>query len=79
MARFPEIIEETAEKYSPQILVRYSLELAREFHNFYEKERIMGEGADINLTMARLELIKATQIIFKNILNILGINIPKKM
>ena len=79
LARFPEIIEETAEKYSPQILVRYSLELAREFHNFYEKERIMGEGADINLTMARLELIKATQIIFKNILNILGINIPKKM
>ena len=39
----------------------------------------MGEGIDINLTMARLELIKATQIVFKNILNILGVNIPKKM
>ncbi|MEK7634452.1 MAG: arginine--tRNA ligase, partial [Patescibacteria group bacterium] len=79
LARFSEVIEESAGKYSPQILTRYSLELARQFHNFYEKERVMGEGIDINLTMARLELIKATQIVFKNILNILGVNIPKKM
>ncbi|MEK7548870.1 MAG: arginine--tRNA ligase [Patescibacteria group bacterium] len=79
LARFSEIIEESAEKYNPQILVRYSLDLAREFHNFYEKERVVGEGVDIDLTMARLELIKATQIVFENILNILGVNIPKKM
>lgn len=77
LARFPEIIKEAAEKYNPQILVRYSLDLARQFHNFYEKERIIGE--EKNLMLARLELIKATQIIFKNLFGLLGVSMPKKM
>ena len=77
LARFPEIIKEATDKYNPQILARYSLELARQFHNFYEKERIIGEEKEI--ATARLELIKATQNIFKILFNILGINLPKKM
>mgnify|MGYP001571949897 CR=1 FL=1 len=77
LARFPEIIEEAAGSYSPQILARYSLDLAREFHNFYEKERIIGE--EKNLTLSRLALIQATLLIFKNIFNLLGISLPKKM
>lgn len=79
LARFPEALEEAAGKYNPQILARYSLELARQFHNFYEKERIIGEGIDKNLSLARLELIKAAQVVFKNVLNLLGVSIPKKM
>lgn len=79
LARFPEALEEAAGKYNPQILARYSLELARQFHNFYEKERVMGEGIDKNLSLARLELIKAAQVVFKNVLNLLGVSIPKKM
>ncbi|MBI5306283.1 arginine--tRNA ligase [Candidatus Wolfebacteria bacterium] len=77
LARFSEVVNEAGEKYNPQILARYSLELARQFHNFYEKERIIGEKK--NLMLARLELIKATQIIFKNIFKLLGIAMPKKM
>ena len=41
LARFPEIVEEAAQNYNPQVLVRYSIDLARQFHNFYEKERII--------------------------------------
>ena len=48
LARFPEIIEEAADKYNPQILVRYSLDLARTFHNFYEKERIIPARRNFN-------------------------------
>ncbi len=77
LARFPEIIEEATEKYNPQILVRYSLDLAKEFHNFYEKERIIVE--DKELTNGRLRLVYATLIIFKNIFKLLGITLPKKM
>ena len=77
LARFPEIIEEAADKYSPQILVRYSLDLARTFHNFYEKERIIGE--EKGLMAARLALIQATLEIFKNIFKLLGVSMPKKM
>ncbi len=87
LARFPEIIKETCGKYNPQILARYSLELARQFNNFYEKERIIparrsfneGGNEEKDLMAARLELIKATQVVFKNLFDILGITMPKKM
>ncbi len=78
LVQFPEIIEEAAENYNPQILVRYSLNLARQFHNFYEKERVIEAGSK-DLLSARLSLIQATLIIFRNIFKILGINLPKKM
>ena len=77
LARFPEIIKEAGEKYNPQILARYSLELAWQFNNFYEKERVIGE--EKNLAAARLELIKATQIIFKILFSVLGISLPRRM
>ncbi|MEK7596488.1 MAG: DALR anticodon-binding domain-containing protein, partial [Patescibacteria group bacterium] len=77
LARFPEIVEEAAGKYNPQILTRYAADLARVFHNFYEKERIIGE--EKNLMLARLALIQATLIIFRNLFALLGIKLPKKM
>ena len=79
LARFSEVVEEAAGKLNPQILARYSLDLARQFHNFYEKERIIGENIDKNLSLARLELIKAVQAAFKNLFGLLGISMPKKM
>lgn len=77
LTRFPEIVEMAAENYNPQALIRFTLDLSREFHNFYEKERIIGE--EKNLMLARLELLKATQIIFQNLFDVLGINLLTKM
>ncbi len=77
LARFPESVEESRNKYSPQILARYSLDLAREFHNFYERERIIGEAPE--LAVARLQLIKAVRIVFGNLFNLLDVSYPKKM
>ena len=88
LAKFPEIIEEATENYNPQVLVRYSIDLARQFHNFYEKERIITDlsglntdlrGQKINQMTARIELIKATKIIFEILFKLLGISYPKKM
>lgn len=77
LARFPEIVEEAAKNHNPSVLARYVIDLARIFHNFYEKERIV--GVEKELMFARLELIKATQIVFKNLFNLLGVSILKKM
>lgn len=77
LARFPEAVYEAAENYNPSILARYSLDLASEFHNFYEKERIIGE--EENLALARLALIQSVYIVFQNLFKILGISLPKKM
>lgn len=77
LAQFPENVEEAAKNHNPSVLARYAIDLAKIFHNFYEKERIV--GVEKELMFARLELIKATQVIFKNLFNLLGIGIPKKM
>ncbi len=77
LARFLEIIQEAVEKRNPSILARYAIDLARIFHNFYEKEKIIGAESDLMIT--RLELIKATKIIFENLFKLLGISMPKKM
>ena len=77
LVRLGEVIEDTARDYQAHRLIRYALELARAFHNFYEKERVIGEGPD--LASARLYLVKATAVIFENLFKILGISAPKKM
>ena len=77
LAQFPEIVEESAKNHNLSVLARYAIDLARTFHNFYEKERIIGVEKD--LMLARLELIKASLVVFKNLFKLLGILMPKKM
>ncbi|MEK7521106.1 MAG: arginine--tRNA ligase, partial [Patescibacteria group bacterium] len=77
LARFPEAVREAAENRAPAILVRYSLETARAFHDFYEKERIVGE--EKRKAAARLALALAAKIVLENTFNILGVSKPKKM
>jgi len=77
LTKFPEIINQAGDKLSTQILVRYTLDLAKEFNNFYEKERVLGESED--LIQARLVLLQATHAIFKSIFKLLGIELLSKM
>ena len=77
IARLPEIIEETARTYRVHEITRYATELAAAFHNFYEKERVLGE--EEILAEARAELVLATAIVLKNLFDILGISVPHKM
>lgn len=77
LIEFPEILNDIAANYEVHRLPRYSLELAREFHNFYEKCRVITE--DKNLTSARLGLATATKIVLANALNLMGIKAPDKM
>ncbi|MCX6813443.1 MAG: arginine--tRNA ligase [Candidatus Azambacteria bacterium] len=77
LAEFPELLSEISINYEVHRLPRYALELAREFHNFYEKYRVITE--DKNLTSARLALVTATKIVLANALNLMGIKAPDKM
>jgi arginyl-tRNA synthetase len=77
ISRFPEIIETTARTYRAHELTHYAGELAAAFHDFYEKERVIGE--EKMLTAARKELVLGTAIVLKNLLDILGISAPRKM
>ena len=77
LVELPEILSDISNNYEVHHLVRYALELAREFHNFYEKERVITE--DEKLTSARLALVAATKIVLANILNLMGIKAPDRM
>ena len=77
MAKWPDILAQTAEDYQVHRLTKYAMELAGAFHNFYEKERVIGVAQD--LAGARLALVSATTTVMVNLFNILGISTPRKM
>lgn len=77
LVQFPEIIEDVVSDYGVQRLTRYAISLARAFHDFYEKERIIGERED--LAIPRLLLVCGVKQIFENLFKVLGISAPKKM
>ncbi len=74
---FPDVVRMAAESLEPHILVYYLIDLAEEFHNFYEKERVVSE--DREKTKARLFLCCILKDIFRKGLNLLGIGAPEKM
>ena len=77
LIKLPEIVEDVAGDYQVHRIAHYTLELADSFHRFYQKHRIL--NSDKKLTRARLALILATKIVFKNTLDIMGISAPEKM
>jgi arginyl-tRNA synthetase len=77
IARFPEIVREAAEKFSPHLLTQFTLQIADKFHDFYERCRVLGD--DVKLSAARLALVKATQVTIRNALSLLGVSAPEAM
>jgi arginyl-tRNA synthetase len=77
LLRFTEVVERAADSLEPQTIAEYLREAAAAFHKFYHDCRILGEAE--TLMQARFALAKATQIVLKNGLTILGISTPEKM
>jgi arginyl-tRNA synthetase len=77
MGELPEEIQVAAEQYAPHRLIRYIYELASQFHSYYKAERVITE--DAALTQARLALMKALQVIFRNVLKLIGVSAPERM
>jgi len=75
--RFPELIEQSAIFIQPHKITYYLMELASFFHAYYNKHKVISE--DIELTRARLFLIKAIQIVIKNGLTLIGVSAPERM
>ncbi len=74
---FSDILITCAENLTPHHLPIYLLDLANEFHRYYEKYRVITE--DKNLTLARLSLVDAVGIIIRNGLQLIGVSAPEKM
>jgi len=69
----------TMKDYPVHLLTFYVRDLATAFHRFYDKCRVIDED-NLELTSARLELIRATQIVLKTVMEeLIGIEAPEKM
>jgi len=77
LARFPEVVEEAAVRYAPNVLCTYLFAIAQAFNLFYQKCPIL--KAEEEVKDFRLALTDATGTILKNGLNLLGIQAPEKM
>ncbi|HSA84264.1 MAG TPA: arginine--tRNA ligase [Patescibacteria group bacterium] len=77
LARFPEIVEEAAERLSPNVLCTYLFELAQAFNLFYQKSPILKAADDVRAL--RLALTQTTGETLKKGLSLLGIKAPEKM
>lgn len=71
ISKFPEIVEQAADQYAPNVIANYAMSLAKKFSTFYEKCRVI--GAPKKEEAARLLLVKSFYETLKKSLNLLAI------
>jgi len=77
LSRYSEIIETAALNYTPHILAHYLMDLARDFHTYYNAHHFIVD--DIELSQARLTLITAIKQVIENGLTVMGVSAPESM
>jgi arginyl-tRNA synthetase len=77
MSQFPAMLEGAALDLAPHKVIFYLLELAGQFHSYYNKHKVITD--DIGLSQARLCLIESLRQVFRNGLAIIGLTAPVKM
>jgi arginyl-tRNA synthetase len=78
LSKFPDLVEEISQNYAVHHLPQYAIGLADKFHSFYDECRVIDEN-NLELTAARLETVKAAQIVLAEVLRLMGISAPEKM
>ncbi len=77
LSEFPEMVLHAGVELAPHTIANYLKDCAADLHSYYNDTKFLVENEDEKL--ARLSLIRATQIVLKNGLNLLGVNAPEKM
>jgi arginyl-tRNA synthetase len=77
ISQFPAMIEGAALDLAPHKVIFYLLDLAAQFHSYYNKHKVITD--DLALSQARLCLIEALRQVFRNSLCMVGLSAPEKM
>ena len=75
--QFNDVLEESVKELEPHRMVFYLLDLAGEFHRYYNRHRVISD--DLALSRARLLLVENVQKTIRQGLDILGVDAPMKM
>ncbi len=77
LLQYPSYVLDAATKRIPHKISQYALLLATALHSYYNDEKIISE--DKELTNEKLTLLKAVQIVLKDSLGLLGVNVKERM
>jgi len=80
MTQLPELIDMMAKNLEAHHVAYYSIELATAFHLFYEHCRVISnKEEDLNITKARLKLLRSVKITLGKCLRLMEMNELEKM
>lgn len=71
------ILQRIEKQHQPHLLTNYVQKLAKLFHSYYNKHKVISENE--LLTFQRLTLVLAIKQIMANALKLIGVNAPNKM
>lgn len=77
LAQFPDIVQEAAALYKPNLIAKYLFDLAQTFNTFYTQTKVITDNADE--TSVRVRLVACVQQVLQNGLGLLGIEAPEMM
>jgi len=77
LSEFPEIVLHAGVELAPHTIANYLKDCAADLHSYYNDTKFLVKNEDEKL--ARLSLIRATQVVLKNGLDLLGVSAPEKM
>ncbi len=77
LADYPGMVAAAGHDLAPHRVIFYLMELAGNFHSFYNKHKVITD--DPQLTAARLCLCQGVKTVLANGLHLVGLSAPKKM
>ena len=77
VAELCDLVAEAADLRGPHRVVTFAQETAKEFHQFYNQCRVIGESEDIE--QSRLALCRATKQVLATALGLVGVEAPEQM
>ena len=78
ISMFPEVINESANSFTPAIIANYVYELSKLYNNYYQSISILN-AKNLDLINFRLCLSLKVGETIKNSMNLLGVDVPNRM
>lgn len=77
LSRFPDVVQEAADKYEPSMITRAVTDIAKAYNKFYYEHRILDDNPAA--AAARVKLTQATRNVIKTGLYLIGLEAPERM
>ena len=77
LSRFPDTIQEAAQRYEPSMVTRAVTEICKAYNKFYYENRILDAEEDVRA--ARIQLTRATAKVIATGLYLIGMEAPERM